>query len=86
MTVSGGEPHPRTGEAGSEARVSTWEVIAPYAWPGTWEGRLRATAGQASRTGFCGHLHLSRAEAERCAQQLATWLNSKTMQVWAGHR
>jgi len=73
---------PSAGRLEVKARVSRWEAIAPHAWPGTWEGRLRRTAdGQATRTGFCGHLHLSQAEAERCAQDLAARLNSKTMQA-----
>jgi hypothetical protein len=65
-----------------EARVSCWEAIVPYAWPGAWEGRLRWTSdGQTTRTAFCRHLHLKRAEAERCVQNLAARLNSKSVQV-----
>ena len=73
---------PSTGRWEVKARVGCWEATAPYAWPGTWEGRLRRTAdGQATRTVFCRHLHLKRAEAEQCAQNLAARLNSKTAQV-----
>ena len=59
--------------------VSRWEAIAPYAWPGTWEGRVQATDGHTTKIELCGHLHESRAEAGQCAQSLAARLNAKLM-------
>ncbi len=50
------------------------------AWPDTGEGRVQITDGHAAKADLCGHLHDgSRAEAERCAESLATRLESKLL-------
>jgi len=57
--------------------VNRWEATPPYEWSGAWEGRLQVGCGYGTKTEVCGHLHGSSAEAKRCAQELASHLNSK---------
>jgi hypothetical protein len=57
--------------------VNPWEATPPYEWSGAWEGRLQIACGYNKKTEVCGHLHGSSTEAERCAQKLAAYLNSK---------
>ena len=59
--------------------MNRWEATPPYEWSGAWEGRLQIGCGYSTKTEVCGHLHGSSTEAERCAQKLAAYLNSKLM-------
>ena len=59
--------------------MNRWEATPPYEWSGAWEGRLQVGCGYGTKTEVCGHLHGSSAEATRCAQELASRLNSKLM-------
>ncbi len=56
--------------------MNRWKAVPPYEWSGAWEGRLQDAYGHDTKTGVCGHLHRSSAEAGRCAQELAARLNS----------
>ena len=57
--------------------MNRWEATPPCEWSGAWEGRLQAACDNDTKTDVCGHLHGSSAGAERCAQELAVFLNSK---------
>jgi hypothetical protein len=57
--------------------VNRWEVTPPYEWWGAWEGRLQIVYVYDTKTGVCGHLHRSSAEAERCAWEVAARLNAR---------
>jgi hypothetical protein len=59
--------------------VNRWEAIEPHELPGAWEGRLQVNDGYAITTDVCGHLHVSAADAERCARRLAARRNSMLM-------
>ena len=59
--------------------MKRWEVTAPYGWPGGWEGRVQVTETYDTKADVCGHVHESRAEAERCADSLADRLNYAPM-------
>jgi hypothetical protein len=59
--------------------VNRWEATTPCEWSGAWEGRLQIATDYDTKTDVCGHLHGSSTEAERCAQKLAAFLNSKLM-------
>ena len=78
--VMGTQPAGRT-PAPAAGRSPIARAAGPsYAWPDTGEGRVQITDGHAAKADLCGHLHgESRAEAERCAESLATRLNSKLM-------
>ena len=59
--------------------MNRWEATPPYEWSGAWEGRLQIACGYGTKTEVCGHLHVSSAEAKRCASRLATRRSSKLM-------
>ena len=59
--------------------MNRWEVTVPHEWSGAWEGRLQISDGHDIKTDVCGHLHVSSAEADRCAKRLAARRNSGLM-------
>ncbi len=59
--------------------MNRWEATEPQEWSGAWEGRLRASDGHAVKTDVCGHLHVSSADAEQCAGELAARRNSRLL-------
>jgi hypothetical protein len=59
--------------------VNHWKPAPPHEWSGAWEGRLQICDGHDTKTDVCGHLHVSSAEAERCAKRLAARRNTKPM-------
>jgi len=59
--------------------VNHWEATPPREWSGAWEGQLQISDGHDIKTGVCGHLHGSAAEAERCARRMAAQRNSTLM-------
>ena len=54
--------------------MNRWGATPPYEWSGAWEGRLQIACGYGTKTDICGHLHGSSTEAERCAQELVSWI------------
>ena len=59
--------------------MKRWERTAPDTWPEARKDRLQIADRAIIQRYLCGHLHESRDEAERCAENLAARLSSKPM-------
>jgi hypothetical protein len=55
--------------------MNRWTAVEPEARSGAWEGELHLVSGSDTKTDTCGHLHVTSAEAMRCAQMTADRLN-----------
>jgi hypothetical protein len=78
--VMGTQPAGRTPAPAAGKSPIARTAWPSYAWPDTGEDRVQISDGHAAKADLCGHLRGgSRAEAERCAESLATRLNSKLL-------